>query len=306
MRYHTLGRTGLEASAVALGTNRLAESTDRREARATFELAIDRGINMIDLADCYGHGETERLVGRWTQRCRNDVILCSKVGYRPSLSVSLDRWVDPIRRWRRSNPRRPSSGGRPRPRANFSPRTLVSGIAGSLRRLGTDRLDVFYLHSPPSEVVADEVVFETLEGEKRAGRILHYGVSFPGSATTEDVLVSLRHPGVSIVQLRVNCMSTVDLNLVAEASAPAGVAIVAREPFQKGRLLPAKTVTDPSSSSRTAAQTMLRAVLQRPGVDVLLVGTTRRTHLEENIAALEASPLTDHEMSELWAHATVI
>jgi len=182
----------------------------------------------------------------------------------------------------------------------------VSGIAGSLRRLGTDRLDVFYLHSPPSEVVADEEVFEALEAEKRAGRILHYGISFPGSATTEDVLVSLRHPGVSIVQLRVNCMSTVDLNLVAEASAPAGVAIVAREPFQKGRLLPAKTVTDPSSSSRTAAQTMLRAVLQRPGVDVLLVGTTRRAHLEENIGALEASPLTDGEMSELWAHAAVV
>jgi aryl-alcohol dehydrogenase-like predicted oxidoreductase len=305
MQYRFLGSTGLEASILGLGGNRIAESPDRAEVRATFDLALDRGINLIDVADCYGRGETERLVGCWTRQCRDKVILCTKVGYRPPPSVRFDRWVDPIRRLTPSNPGRGSVGGGARPAKNFAPKLVRTGIAGSLRRLGTDRIDIFYLHSPPPEVVADDTVFEVLEGERQAGRILHYGVSFTGTATTRDVLSCLRHRGVSVVQVRVNCLSTVDVERISAAAAPEKVAIIGREPFLKGRLLASDRARE-SLSQHTPAKTRLRAVVQRPGVDVVLVGTTQRPHLEENLAALDSPPLSDSEMAELWSEAKVL
>jgi len=279
MTRRPLGRTGLEAFVLGLGGNRLAAAPDRAEARATFDRALDCGVNLIDLADAYGRGESERLVGEWTRGRRDDLILCSKVGYRPALSVVLGRWVDPIRRIMPAPPSRGSSRDTPRPKANFAPRTLRAGISGSLRRLRTDRLDVFYLHSPAPEVVADDDVYETLERERKAGRIRHHGISFPGSATTEDVLTGLGRPGVSIVQIRVNRDSIVDIDLVAKVAGPAGVAVVAREVFQKGTLL------GPDAPS---AQEALRAVVDRPGIDAVLVGMTNRAHLDENLAAVTA------------------
>jgi len=290
-----LGRTGLEVSALGLGCNRLAEAPDRAEARATFERALERGIDLIDLADCYGNGETERLVGRWTRGRREGLVLCSKVGYRPALSVRLDRWIGPIRRRRRPRAAPPGSGGRPRPAGHFAPRTLAAGVAGSLRRLGTDRLELFYLHSPPPEVVADDAVFDALERERRAGRVLHYGISFAGNATTAHVLAALARPGLSVVQMRVNGLSTVDLGRIAPAAAASGVAVVAREPFQKGRLL----------AEGVPPALALRAVLHRPGVDALLVGTTRRRHLEEDLAALHDGPPDEAWAARFWSRAAV-
>ena len=290
-----LGRTGLVTSVLGFGGNRLGEAPDRAEARATFERALERGVNLIDLADAYGHGETERLVGAWTRGRRDGLILCSKVGTRPAWSVRLGRWIDPIRRLRRGAVPRGGSGGRPYPRSSFAPRTIAAAVAGSLRRLGTDRLDVLYLHSPPPEVVADDAVLAALAHERDAGRVRFTGISFPGSATTDEVLAGVARPGVSIVQVRVSLASTVDLDRVAAAAAPAGVAVVAREPFLKGRLL-----------DTTDASTLLRAVAQRRGVDAILVGTTRRDHLDENLAALAAPPLGDAEMRELWSRATVL
>ncbi|MEJ2085480.1 MAG: aldo/keto reductase [Acidobacteriota bacterium] len=306
MRYRTLGRTGLEVSAIGLGGNRFAESQNTDEVRATFDMALDRGVNLIDLADCYGRGECERLVGRWIRRRRDAVILCSKVGARPALSVRVDRWVDPIRRWFPSRPERHTASNRPRPMENFSPNILRSGILGSLRRLRTDHLDVFYLHGPPPGVVADGAVFEALEGEKRAGRILHYGVSLSGSATTEEVLACVDQPGLSIVQVRVNTASTVDLERIETRARDAGVAMVAREVFLKGRLLDRYAAASDPVQGRAPAQVLLQAVLQRQGVDAVLVGTTRRDHLEENLAAVEATPLSEPEMAELWRSADVL
>jgi len=306
LRYRTLGRTGLEVSAIGLGGNRFAESQNTAEVRATFDMALDRGVNVIDLADCYGRGECERLVGRWIANRRDAVIVCSKVGARPALSVRVDRWVDPIRRCFPSRPERHTASRRPRPRENFSPSVLHRGIVGSLRRLGTDRLDVFYLHGPPPEVIADGAVFEALEGEKRAGRILHYGVSLSGGSTTEEVLSCIDRPGVSVVQVRVNTASTIDLERVEPRARNAGVAIVAREVFLKGRLLDRDAATTDSGQRRTPAQVLLQAVLQRRGIDTVLVGTTRRDHLEENLAAVEATPLSQQVMDDLWRATKVL
>lgn len=319
MRYRTLGRTGLEASVIGLGCNRVSEAPNRDETRATFELALARGVNLIDLADCYGHGNAERLVGRWLGKRRDELILCSKVGARPPYSVLFDRWIDPLRRWIPSKPERHGSKGRGRPAKNFKPRVLRAGIEGSLRRLGTDHLDLVYLHGPPPEVVADGAVFAALEQEQRAGRILHYGVSLSGTATTEQVLACFEHSGVSIVQVRINTRTTVDLERIEPVARQAGVAIVAREALLKGRLLEAGSgkpgavgsavrgpVMGEAAEIRTRAQILIQAVLQRPAVDALLVGTSRRTHLEDNLAVIDAPPLSERVLTELWARTKLL
>jgi len=272
---------------------------------STLERALDRGINFFDTADSYDHGASELLIGSLFRRRRDRVILCSKAGYRSWLLLTLDRWMKlPPGVMRRVMPARPTSAasaaGQKR-RRNFEPRYLTAAVEGSLRRLGSDHLDVFYLHSPPPEVVADDAVFETLERLKQKGWIRYYGISYAESATTQHVLAALRRPGVSILQVMVNPIQSVDLERIAPRAAELGVAVVGRQPFHRGAVLESQQLAALQHAGRTAAQTVLRSVLQLPGVDVALVGMRSTAHLEENLAAVTAPPLSADEMRRFYA-----
>jgi aryl-alcohol dehydrogenase-like predicted oxidoreductase len=310
MEYRRLGKTGLRASRIGFGCNRIAQSAapnHRREVEAILETAFERGINFFDTADVYSNGESERLLGKLFRGRRERVILCSKAGYRPWALVPWSRWVSPLltglRRLRPALNRNPRSGGKPRPPRNYAPRILRLGVEGSLRRLGTDYLDVFCLHSPPPEVVADERVFEGLEDLKQAGLIRHYGVSFAAAATSDEVLCALRHSGISILQVLVNPLKAIDLERIVAPAAAAGIAIVGRQPFHRGAVFESRyrSALFSSRPDRTVAQTVLRSVLQRPGIDVVLTGMTTREHLDENLAALAAPPLSAQEINRLYS-----
>jgi aryl-alcohol dehydrogenase-like predicted oxidoreductase len=308
MEYRRLGKTDLSASAIGFGCSRIAQASSAEERRAvvsTLERALDRGINFFDTANAYD--DCEVLLGSVFRRQRNRIILCSKAGYRSWLLLALDRWVNlPPRLMRRVIPQRKRSTGNRagrRRRRNFEPRYITLAVEGSLRRLDTDHLDVFFLHSPPPEVVADDGVFETLERLKQKGCVRHYGISYAEGATTEHVLAALRRPGVSILQVMVNPLESVDLARIAPRAAELGVAIVGRQPFHRGAVFGAQRLAglQAEHEKRTAAQTVLRSVLQLPGVDVALVGMRSTPHLEENLGAVSAPPLSADEMTRLYS-----
>lgn len=127
----TLGNDGPPVSRLGLGTMSLLTSLDRREAVALVHEALDAGISLVDTADVYGDGAVEELVGAALAGRRENVVLATKVG--------LPMGGDPER-----------SGG--------SRRWVRTAVQDSLRRLGTDRVDLYQLHRPDPLTPVEETV----------------------------------------------------------------------------------------------------------------------------------------------------
>ncbi len=303
----------MSASVIGFGCSRIAgpkAAHDRDEIASTMAAAIDHGINFFDTSDKYGDGEAERILGRIARGRRDNLIICSKVGYRLHRHAKLyERVIRPFRRTflRRFRVMRSTAAAMRHSTQNFDPQYVRSAVEASLRRLQTDYLDILLLHSPPLAVVDRGEVFEAFEDLKRRGSIRHYGVSFGKTDYDRLTDASLRHPGVAALQVTINALRQEALTEVLPRVAGHDVAVIARMPFQKGKVLddPELVALLGNNPDRTMAQSALRFVLQQEGVGLLLVGMTDRRHLEENLKALAASPLTDLEMALIRKHSTL-
>ncbi|QOV36929.1 aldo/keto reductase [Streptomyces ferrugineus] len=154
MQYRTLGRTGVQVSALALGAMNFGRigRTTQEEATALVDAALEGGINLIDTADMYGAGESEEMVGKAIAGRRDDIVLATKA----SMPMGEER-----------NHR----GG--------SRRWLVTALDDSLRRLGVDHVDLYQIHrwDPSTD---DEETLSALTDLQRAGKIRYFGSStFP-------------------------------------------------------------------------------------------------------------------------------
>ncbi|MEM6742377.1 MAG: aldo/keto reductase [Pseudomonadota bacterium] len=136
------GRTGLSVSRLVFGTMSFGGDADEAESARLYAAAREAGVNLFDCADVYVNGRSEEILGRLVAGHRDEVILTSKVGM---------------------------AGG-------TSPRAIRLGIEGSLRRLGTDRVEVYFLHRFDDDVPIEESL-RALERLRQEGKILHIGVS---------------------------------------------------------------------------------------------------------------------------------
>jgi aryl-alcohol dehydrogenase-like predicted oxidoreductase len=153
--YRTLGRSGLAVSPLALGTMTFGAGrwgTDEAGSRAVFDTYAEAGGNFIDTADVYSGGESEAMVGRFLRDrgCRDRMVIATKSGF-------------------------PRGGGNPLAGGN-SARNIRDGLDGSLRRLGTDYIDMYWTHVWDRTTPAEEVL-RALTDAVRRGDILHYGFS---------------------------------------------------------------------------------------------------------------------------------
>jgi aryl-alcohol dehydrogenase-like predicted oxidoreductase len=149
MECRTLGRCGLKVSRVCLGTMMFGDPTPEAESLAIIQAALDQGINFLDTADKYASGASERIVGKALAGRRDEVVLATKVGI--------------------------ATGDHPNA-AGSSRKHIREGLEASLRRLGTDYLDLYYLHTPDATTPLDESL-AALDDLVRAGKVLHVGVS---------------------------------------------------------------------------------------------------------------------------------
>jgi aryl-alcohol dehydrogenase-like predicted oxidoreductase len=147
--YRRLGASGLEVSPVCLGTMYFGDRTDAATAQRMIDSARAAGINFIDTADAYCKGESERIVGRAIKAQRRHWILATKAGN------VLTRW--------------PLDGG-------LSRRWLLAACEDSLGRLGTDHIDIYYLHREDPDTPLGETV-SAIGDLIRAGKIRYFGVS---------------------------------------------------------------------------------------------------------------------------------
>jgi aryl-alcohol dehydrogenase-like predicted oxidoreductase len=151
MEYHTLGRTGVKVAPLALGTFNFGNRTPEAEAHRIIEKALDAGVNLVDTANSYADGESERVVGRALKQSgrRQEVILATKVHY-------------PV-------------GPGPNDRGN-SRLHIMRACEDSLRRLQTDHIDLYQIHRPSPEVPVEETL-GTLTDLVRQGKVRYVGCS---------------------------------------------------------------------------------------------------------------------------------
>jgi aryl-alcohol dehydrogenase-like predicted oxidoreductase len=149
MEYRRLGSSGLEVSPVCLGTMTFGDRTDAAESRRIVDAAFAAGVNFIDTADAYVKGESETIVGAAIRANRRRWILATKVG-------------NPLSA-------KPHDGG-------LSRRWLLAACDDSLARLGTDYIDVYYLHKDDRDTPIAETV-GAVGDLIRSGRIRYFGVS---------------------------------------------------------------------------------------------------------------------------------
>ena len=151
MQYRPLGRTGVHVSTLCLGTMMFGAwgNTDHDDSIRIIHSALDAGINFIDTADVYSAGESEEIVGKALKGRRDDVVLATKLG------VPIDE--DPNHR-----------GG--------SRRWIITEVENSLRRLGTDWIDLYQLHRPDPDTDIDETL-GALTDLVHQGKIRYIGSS---------------------------------------------------------------------------------------------------------------------------------
>jgi len=167
MQYRTLGRTGIKVSPYALGAMMFGVigNPDHQDAIRIIHKALDAGINFIDTADAYSHGESEEIVGEALKGRRDNVVLATKL----HLPMSDD----------------------PNQRGN-SRRWIMTEIDNSLRRLQTDHIDLYQIHRPDPETDIEETL-SALSDLIRSGKVRAIGSSaMPASDIVEAQWVSER------------------------------------------------------------------------------------------------------------------
>jgi aryl-alcohol dehydrogenase-like predicted oxidoreductase len=154
-QYRTLGRSGLAVSPLGLGTMTFGAGrwgADEAASRAIFEAYCDAGGNFVDTADVYSGGESETMLGRFIAErgARDRLVIATKSGF-------------------------PRAQGTPLAGGNGA-RNIRDGIEGSLKRLGTDFIDMYWMHVWDRTTPVEEVL-RTLSDAVRRGDILYYGLS---------------------------------------------------------------------------------------------------------------------------------
>ena len=168
MEYRSVGTSGLMVSPICLGTMNFGERTDLAEASRIVASARDAGINFIDTADMYAQGESERIVGELIAADRDRWVLATKVGNKMG--------DDPNRH-------------------GVSRRWITQAAHESLRRLRTDRIDIYYTHFDDEATPLEETL-RALDDLVRAGDILYIGLSNFRSWRIAEVVHLCREMGV--------------------------------------------------------------------------------------------------------------
>ena len=308
--FRTLGRSGLVVSPFALGTMTFGPAdwgADEETSRAIFDAYREAGGNFIDTADIYSGGESERMVGKFIADTgsRDEIVLATKFGFNASASsIGASQ----------GGGRNPNAGG-------AGEKNIYRALDGSLERLGTDYIDLYWMHIWDGVTPVAEIV-QTLGDLVRAGKIRYYGFSdMPAWVGAKAAAIAAERgvPGPIAMQLE---YSLVARGVEAEhfpAARDGGMGVMPWSPLAGGFLTGKYKQGDTSDTGRLSgdnpfgdskftdrnwtilnaaeavaqelghpvAQVALAWTLARPGVASTLVGASKVSQLESNLAATE-------------------
>ena len=307
MKVRTLGtKNGLQVSALGLGCMGMSDfygPASEDEAIATIHQALDRGVTLLDTADMYGPFTNETLVGRALRGRRDGVVLATKFG---NVRTADGKFLG----------------------INGRPEYVRQACDASLKRLGVDHIDLYYQHRVDRETPIEETVGAMAE-LVRAGKVRHLGLSEAGPATIRRAHAT--HP-IAALQTEYSLWTRDPEDEILRTVRELGIGFVAYSPLGRGFLTGrfrtgadfaagdyrtsnprmdaqnlAKNVALAdrvrelaADKSVTAGQLALAWVLSRGDDIVPIPGTTRRTHLDENLASADIR-LTESELGKLDA-----
>lgn len=208
MHYRRLGKSGYEVSAIGFGAWAIGAdwgNVDDEDSLSALHAAADAGVTLIDTADVYGDGHSERLIGRF---------LRDRPGERLFVATKMGRRV-------------------PQVSANYTPQAFRGWIERSLDNLGVDRLDLMQLHCPPTDVYYRPELFSALDELVAEGLIAHYGVSVE---KVEEGLKAIEFPGVASVQIIFNMVRQRPADRFLAEAQRRDVGVLARVPLASGLL----------------------------------------------------------------------
>ena len=314
MEYVSFGRTGLKVSPLCLGCLNFGPITGEEESSATIGRADELGINFLDVADVYGGGDNERVVGRALRElgCRERMIVATKFTGKVADTDPADRNAE-----------------------GASRHHIVRACEASLRRLGTDHIDLYQLHSPRYDVAADETL-RALEDLIRAGKIRYAGsCNDPAWKLTAAIHTAERTGGARLVseQPPYSLLDRAVERELLPASQSYDVAVIPWGPlangmlagkYQRGDGAPSGTrfadrgqydhftdaaydvveVVERLARERgcTPSQLALAWCRRHPAVTSVIIGPRDAAQLEDNVASL-AIDLSADELAALDAAA---
>jgi aryl-alcohol dehydrogenase-like predicted oxidoreductase len=311
------GRTDLVVSEFGLGCARIGGifQGDSADLLNLLSAAFDAGINFFDTADIYSQGESERLLGRALRGRRDQIVLASKAGFvlpaQRSIIARFKPFVRPVLRLLKFRRHHLPNALRGVPMQDFSPAHLSRAVEGSLRRLETDRLDLFQLHSPPPAVIEHGEWVAALDRLKREGKIRHYGISCD---STDAGFAALGRPSVSSIQVVINLLERSAAEVLLPRAHAQQTAVIARECLANGLLAKDLSTIDVGSYCQsvdeaerksaqiafyrqaatargcTLAHLALQFVNQLEGVSVTLVGVSKLRQLRDLVSAGSLTP----------------
>ncbi len=291
MRYRTLGKSDLSVSEIGLGAMSLNPDDEKGSIRIIHE-ALDRGINFIDTADLYHHGRNEELVGKAIKDRRDKVVLATKVGNRWYPDGSGWYW-DP------------------------SKKHILSAVKESLRRLGTDYIDLYQLHGGTIDDPIDETI-EAFEQLKEEGLIRWYGIS---SIRPNVIREYVKRSNIVSVMTQYSILDRRPEEETLDLIHQHGIGVIARGPLGTGLLTERwrEKLTPEGYLDHTAdeiKQTMeqlekmatperklshlaMRYVLHHPAITIALPGPRTMDHLNDILATLQSPELTPEELDRI-------
>ena len=313
MEYRLLGASGLEVSVLSFGTMTLGGegrfaamgNVQVEEARRQVEICIEAGVNLFDTADIYSFGKSEEVLGKALGARRKDIVLATKV------FVRLEPGTN---------------------KAGLSRRHILEACEASLRRLGTDYIDLYQSHNFDSLTPLDETL-RAFEDLIRAGKIRYAGCSnYSGWQLMKALSISdrLGIPRYISQQINYSLLARDAEHELVPAGLDQGVGIMAWSPLQGGLLsgkfrrgqakpsesrlntLDAPGTFDPERLYKivdcladigaqrgvSIPQVALNWVMRKPGVDTVIIGARTEQQLRDNLAAANWS-LTDAEVERL-------
>ena len=327
MRYRQFGKTGWRVSEIGFGGARigglLARDGGRATSLKTLEAACNAGINFFDTADMYSHGESEILIGKAFRKKRDKVFIATKGGYCLPGQKRLIQLIKPLAKpiFQALGLRRravPASRAGTIPQ-DFSPGYLRAAVEASLRRLQTDYIDLYQMHSPPREALSGgrlQDALGLLVQLRTEGKIREYGIALDSIYDAEHCLDM---DGLARLQMPFGLMDLQALeDGVFEKVSRRQLGIIARGCFGGGALKQSLTEADlravepqweralqirrvAGQLQRSPLEAALQFALSIGHISVTILGMRTPQHVTTNLQYYAAQPLSDEEQRQLLA-----
>jgi aryl-alcohol dehydrogenase-like predicted oxidoreductase len=292
MNYKRLGRTGLRVSEVCMGTMTFGGVTDEAEAKKIVDRCLEAGVNFFDTADVYTEGRSEQILGSLIKDKRDSLVIATKV----------------------FNPKGPGPND-----MGLSRKHIIEACEASLRRLGTDYIDLYQVHADDRETPQEETL-RALDQLMREGKVRYIGASNHVAWRLSDALWTSETKGLARYECLQPLYNLIERGVDAELlplCRSKGVGIITWSPLASGWLtakyrgeVPADArLNEPGRPpmgatvdrdrildavikvaedlNATPAQVALRWVMEQDGITSAIIGARNVQQLDDNLGAAE-------------------